>query len=46
MFLFVGGLVGLVQYFLGVSPALLPWTIILGGLGAVFCVELLFPQRE
>lgn len=39
MFFFVGGLVGLADYFMGGSPSLVPLVIILAGLGAVACVE-------
>jgi hypothetical protein len=46
MFSFVGGLVGLVQYFAGISPSLIPVAILLGGLGAVAAVQIFVRPRD
>lgn len=40
MFFFVGGMVGLGYHLIGGSPSLVPLVIVLGGLGAVACVEM------
>lgn len=40
MFFFVGGLVGLGYYTIGGSPSLVPFTILLAGLGGVAAVQI------
>jgi hypothetical protein len=46
MFFFVGGLVGLCYDMFGGSQSLVPYVILLAGLGAVAAVEIFFHPRR
>jgi hypothetical protein len=46
MFFFVGGLLGIAHQAVGGSSSLVPLVIILGGCGAVACVEIFVRARR